>query len=768
MTRHYLVTGGAGFIGSNYAHRLIQRGEKVTIFDNLSRPGAPRNVAWLEETFGKDAFRMIVGDLRNADLMMESAKDADVIVHLAGQVAVTTSVINPRNDFESNALGTFNALEAARLSERDPIFIYASTNKVYGGMEDVELIEEATRWLYADLEYGCSETQPLDFHSPYGCSKGTGDQYVRDYHRIYGLNTVVMRQSCIAGSQEVITPFGKKPISEIQDGDLINSGWGWRRVRHVWQTGVKPVRRLTTMQGLSVTLTADHRVVRPHGLFMNRDLAYGDFLAVLPEMLNTPCWQPITDKVLDADQYIEKVQSRTTDKRCWNDANLIATNLLPLTGDKLLAFAEVVGWLFGDGHLGIHHRQTRQAPAYSVQFFGSELELTEISQRMAWLNLPVSSIIRSNATSELPNGHFIDGHSARIQHQSIPLFVLFEMLGVPVGDKVRVDYSVPYWIQNGHKLVQRAFLRGFFGAELGKVQADSYLAPSFAQSKDVNYLENGRAWMEQLRRLLAQFGIETSYFEGKPETYKRGKTVQMIVRLLGGKSMFPCLAEIGYAFSPQRSARLNEMLFWLNTNTTPEFHDEIIALRRADGLLLWDSLKSFEYLNDEPVYDLEIEDESHLFVAGGVQVSNCIYGPRQFGVEDQGWLAWMMIAAVTGRQITIYGDGKQVRDVLHVNDLMNAYDLAIEKIDEAKGQAYNVGGGTRNVMSIWAEFGPILEKLLGRKIEVARDEWRPGDQRVFYADFRKAKRELGWEPKIDLEEGMELLFDWIKDNKDLF
>ena len=341
MTRHYFVTGGAGFIGSNYVHRLVSRGEQVTIFDNLSRGGAPRNIAWLEETFGKDAFRLIVGDLRDADLVRESAKDADVFVHLAGQVAVTTSVINPRDDFEANALGTFNALEASRLSERNPVFIYSSTNKVYGGMEDVEIIEDATRWLYKNLEYGCSEEQPLDFHSPYGCSKGTGDQYVRDYARIYGLRSVVFRQSCI-------------------------------------------------------------------------------------------------------------------------------------------------------------------------------------------------------------------------------------------------------------------------------------------------------------------------------------------------------------------------------------------------------------------------------------------YGPRQFGVEDQGWLAWMMIAAVTGKQITVYGDGKQVRDVLHVNDLLDAYDLAVEKIDEIKGEVYNVGGGTRNVMAIWSEFGPILERLMGRKIEVARDDWRPGDQRVFYADFRKAKRELGWEPKIDLEEGMELLFDWINQNRELF
>lgn len=341
MTRNYLVTGGAGFIGSNYVHRLVRRGDKVTVYDNLSRAGAPRNMSWLQETFGEDAFRLVVGDLRNAELLAETAKDADVIVHLAGQVAVTTSVTHPRDDFEANALGTFNALEAARLSSRDPVFIYSSTNKVYGGMDDVELVEEATRWRYKHLIGGCPESQPLDFHSPYGCSKGTGDQYVRDYARIYGLRSVVFRQSCI-------------------------------------------------------------------------------------------------------------------------------------------------------------------------------------------------------------------------------------------------------------------------------------------------------------------------------------------------------------------------------------------------------------------------------------------YGPRQFGVEDQGWLAWMMIAAVTGRQITIYGDGKQVRDVLHVDDLLDAYDAAVERIDRARGEVYNMGGGPRNVLAIWAEFGPILERLLGREIDVARADWRPGDQRVFYADYSKAERELDWKPRIDLEQGIEMLFEWVKENKGLF
>jgi len=341
VKQHYLVTGGAGFIGSNYVYRLISRGEKVTIYDNLSRAGAKRNLEWLQKSCGEDAFNLIVADVRDASKIAEAARDADVIFHLAGQVAVTTSVVDPRDDFESNALGTFNTLEAARLSGRNPMFVYSSTNKVYGGMEDVELFEEATRWRYKDLTHGCPETQPLDFHSPYGCSKGTGDQYVRDYSRIYGLPTVVFRQSCI-------------------------------------------------------------------------------------------------------------------------------------------------------------------------------------------------------------------------------------------------------------------------------------------------------------------------------------------------------------------------------------------------------------------------------------------YGPRQFGIEDQGWVAWFIIASVTGRPMTLYGDGKQVRDILHVEDLMNAYDAAVEKNDVAAGNVYNVGGGPANVMSVWYEFGPILERLLGHKLEVSHGDWRPGDQRVFYADIRKAEQELGWSPQIGVEEGIRRLYDWVIANRELF
>ena len=335
MGKHYLITGGAGFIGSNYVNRLLQRGETVTIFDNLSRAGAVRNIRWLKEVYGEKGVDLVLGDVRETEQVARAAKQADVIVHLAAQVAVTTSVTHPREDFEVNALGTFNTLEAARLSGRNPLFLYASTNKVYGGMDDVAIVEEPTRYHYADFPEGISESQPLDFHSPYGCSKGAGDQYVRDYARIYGMPTVVFRQSCI-------------------------------------------------------------------------------------------------------------------------------------------------------------------------------------------------------------------------------------------------------------------------------------------------------------------------------------------------------------------------------------------------------------------------------------------YGPRQYGIEDQGWVAWFVIAALTGKRISIYGDGKQVRDILFVEDLLNAYDAAIENPSVSSGQVYNIGGGAKNVLSVWTEFQPILERLIGKPLDVSWGDWRPGDQKVYVSDIRKASRDLKWAPKVSVEEGIEKLFRWVQ------
>jgi CDP-paratose 2-epimerase len=140
---------------------------------------------------------------------------------------------------------------------------------------------------------------------------------------------------------------------------------------------------------------------------------------------------------------------------------------------------------------------------------------------------------------------------------------------------------------------------------------------------------------------------------------------------------------------------------------------------------------------------------------------SCIYGRRQFGMEDQGWVAWFVLAALSGKPITIYGDGRQVRDVLFVDDLIGAYRAAIAT-PAAWGQVFNIGGGPAHTMAVWSEFGPILEGLIGHPIPVTYDDWRPGDQRIFVSDVTKAERVLGWRPTTTREEGIRHLFEWAK------
>lgn len=173
----------------------------MTVWDNLSRRGGRENLEWLKRTGQFDFCQL---DLRDGKRVFEGyeGRRFDLILHAAGQVAVTTSVADPREDLECNILGTFNLLEAVRLQDRDAFLIFTSTNKVYGGMENVPVVERNGRYEYENLSGGVSEDFPLDFHSPYGCSKGAADQYVRDYSRIYDLKTVCFRQSCIYGQRQ--------------------------------------------------------------------------------------------------------------------------------------------------------------------------------------------------------------------------------------------------------------------------------------------------------------------------------------------------------------------------------------------------------------------------------------------------------------------------------------------------------------------------------------------------------------------------------------
>jgi len=341
MNRQTLVIGGAGFIGSNLVNDLLSTKQNVTVFDALLRPGAVGNIAWLRSHPQSFRLRIVRKDVRDFDAVRDAVRDADVIYHLAGQVAVTTSVTDPRSDFDINALGTLNVLEAARLGGHRPVVVFTSTNKVYGGLEHIDVVEERYRYRLSGFPEGISEAQPLDFHSPYGCSKGAADQYVRDYARIYDLPTVVFRMSCI-------------------------------------------------------------------------------------------------------------------------------------------------------------------------------------------------------------------------------------------------------------------------------------------------------------------------------------------------------------------------------------------------------------------------------------------YGPRQFGTEDQGWVAHFVISALRDQPITIYGNGKQVRDVLFVDDLVRAFRLAVSNIDTVAGEVFNIGGGPPNTLSVWAEFGDLLRKLTGKEIAVDFEDWRPGDQPCYVSNIEKARTRLGWYPNVEKETGIRLLRDWIKTNIDLF
>jgi CDP-paratose 2-epimerase len=199
-----LITGGCGFVGSNLAAYLMQKSEKVTLFDNLARHGASPNLSWLRSQ-GEVSF--IHGDVRNlsdVDVLIRKLKP-EVIFHLAGQVAMTTSMQNPRNDFEINVLGSINVLEAVRQHCPDAGIVYASSNKVYGNLSHLELVEGATRYHPKNNEFGVDEAAAIEFHTPYGCSKGAADQYMLDYARGFGLNTIVFRHSTIYGGRQFAT-----------------------------------------------------------------------------------------------------------------------------------------------------------------------------------------------------------------------------------------------------------------------------------------------------------------------------------------------------------------------------------------------------------------------------------------------------------------------------------------------------------------------------------------------------------------------------------
>jgi CDP-paratose 2-epimerase len=236
MSRQTLITGGAGFIGTNLAHRLLTAGESVLLFDNLSRPGVRQNFEWLREMHGAPV-RLQVGDVRDRRALRQAIGGSAQVYHLAAQVAVTTSLSNPSDDFDINARGALNVLEELRLLHDPPPLVFTSTSKVYGVLGDIELRRSGERYEPSDpgiLERGFGEDRPLEFHSPYACSKGAADQYVLDYARYFGLAAVVFRLSTVYGAHE---------------GGTADQGW----VSHFL---------MRTITGQPVTLYGDGKQVR--------------------------------------------------------------------------------------------------------------------------------------------------------------------------------------------------------------------------------------------------------------------------------------------------------------------------------------------------------------------------------------------------------------------------------------------------------------------------------------------------------------------------
>lgn len=200
----FLVFGGCGFLGSNLASEVLRQGHDLMIFDNLSRLGSASNLTWLQSL---SSFQMVTKDIKDYPEVEKTIKDfnPDVVFHAAGQVAMTTSLANPRLDFETNALGTFNILEALRLHSPQSVLFFSSTNKVYGDLESFNYEETGSRYTCKEFPKGFGEDLPLDFRTPYGCSKGTADQYIKDYAQCYGLKTIVFRHSSIYGGRQFST-----------------------------------------------------------------------------------------------------------------------------------------------------------------------------------------------------------------------------------------------------------------------------------------------------------------------------------------------------------------------------------------------------------------------------------------------------------------------------------------------------------------------------------------------------------------------------------
>lgn len=400
--------------------------------------------------------------------------------------------------------------------------------------------------------------------------------------------------------------------------------------------------------------------------------------------------------------------------------------------------AELLGYLFGDGTL---YKVKNKPNSYIISFYGTKAALNNIKDILNYLKINSGEIKSSYSKSEI-----CEGTSYKLHFSSSYFGNLLVAMGMPIGDRTTQPIDIPFWIQNGSKNIKRAFLRGYFGAECcASKNKDTCI--TFSYSKDVS-VESDK-WLGSIRHILYKdFDIETSISTMPPKKWKTRTTIQTQVRVIGGIEGRKNFNNIGFAFEENRNRNLLSRLNLI------EYENRY-----------FDKIKSIEFFETSTVYDLEVEDSSHVFTAGDILVSNCIYGPNQFGFEEQGWATYFVIATERGWPITIFGDGDQVRDMLYVEDLVRAYDAFITS--DLEHGVFNTGGGLENTLSL-NECIYLLSRISGKKSEIKFEDWRPSDQKTYISDLTEITRKLDWHPRVNPIEGLRNVHDWVKNNLEVF
>jgi nucleoside-diphosphate-sugar epimerase len=667
-----VITGGAGFIGCNAAARHLARGDRVVVLDNRSRGGTDGNVRWLAAQGGDLTVAQV--DVRDAGAVLAAFRehvDAEVVLHLAGQVAVTTSVANPREDFEINALGTFNVLEAARELPALRAFLFSSTNKVYGGMEDVGVVARDGRYAYAALPDGVPESRPLDFHSPYGCcfSADTDVLTRRGWKRFYELDP----------DDDVLTYNPERKTAEFQRPTahfaFPYTGKMYVQTNRRLKTCVTPNHKMLVAWECMHEALVRPRLVEAQAI-AGKPVAY--LLAADVEGGNNR--DSFTLPGGKAGKHKHRFQDRT----------------IPM--DDWLCF---LGWYLAEGHCYQNAKTGNCSVTLTTHYRTAE----------------AVAVMRAVGLSPCIDRHHVTATSRQ----------LYEYLR-PFGK------SYQKYIPQDFKDLGPARLRVLLTALLdgdGNVQSKN----------SWRYTTVSPRLADDVQEIALKCGMAASVKRDREGFYR-------------------------VSICTTRTAQCNldhDRSGWVDYSGMVycvEVPNSVVMVRQHGH--------AYFSGNSKGAADQYTIDYARIYGLPTVTFrQSAIYGPRQMGVEDQGWVAWFCIAAVLGRPITIYGDGLQVRDVLWVDDLLDAYDRAIGAIDRVRGQVYNIGGGPANTLAI-IDVVRYLEERLGRPLHPTFDAWRPGDQRVFVADTGKARRDLGWEPRVTPREGVARLLDWVQANREVF